>query len=111
MPRDRTAPGPEAAVTERVLTGIGPGGERFEIRLSVGRPRRTPEGDWRCVIAAGGLGDGQEEQRAPDPFQLLLRCFGRLQARVDAFLRAGGRILEAGDQAQVNVLKLFRPRP
>lgn len=87
-------------VAESSLVGVRSDGERFSIRVTVGRPLQSEDGLWACSVGLEGLYERLAPQKSDDSFHALCLGIFLLRNLLNGFLEDGGRLLIAGSDGE-----------
>jgi hypothetical protein len=76
-------------------------GRRLRVTAQVGKPYRTPEGEWGCHAALVGLHGSLGPVRGEDSLQALSLAISLLRQLLSAFVQDGGKVLNPDDESEV----------
>jgi len=94
-------------IAERDLYCIRPNGERFPIKLLIGRPYKINDVQWGCPVEALGFEKKLKETYGYDSFQALILAFKTLHQVLGYFVEDGGKLLYPDSETEVNLNDLF----
>lgn len=81
-----------------------PSGERFPVSVEIGKPyavKDEKDGNYaRCPVATQGLYGKHPDMEGVDTFQALLLALGLVQRLMADFLKKGGKIYYADEEAE-----------
>lgn len=81
-----------------------PSGERFPVTVEIGKPYEVNDGECgnyaACPVATQGLYDKHPDITGVDTFQALLLALGLVQRLMTDFLKKGGKIYFADEEAE-----------
>ena len=86
--------GEETASSELILVRRG---GKTRVRLRVGKPYRTPTGEWACPVECRGVEPRYTDIRGEDSLQALCLAISFLRLRVDDIMDRGNRLLHIED--------------
>jgi len=86
-------------VAERKIFAVSPEGEKFWIRLGVGKPYRLDDKSWACPVTMEGLHEKYSDGVGGDSWQALHLSLNSCHSALDHFMAKGG-ILYYDDSEQ-----------
>ena len=94
-------------IAERNLVCVRPSGERFDVRLRVGKPYRVDSVSWACPVEATGLFKHLADIHGVDSFHSLMLGQGLLRKLVGAEIESGSQFFSNGSNEPVTIGELF----
>jgi hypothetical protein len=94
-------------IATRELTAVDSSQASFTIRIAIGLPYETEQGNWRCPLALDGLHSPLKGAVGIDAFQALMLTQQLARTLLSAFVERGGRFLYGPSGEEVSVQSLF----